>query len=135
METEKLLKNHTIDVNVECPICYDFKKLQFKCSGCRWESCSECSDKWRVISNTCPHCRMEFEELEEKHHTSCPIVKIIIKTAAIFFIFYITLIFGFINYDLFGCQDDDIWCTFGFIFIYIFALFIACTYVKRILHS
>jgi hypothetical protein len=119
METENLLKDHVIDISAECPICYEETSLDYHCDSCGWESCDECSQKWRIISNTCPQCRMELEDIKNaEDEQSTSVVKLILKVAAIFFIFYISFIFVFINYDVFDCKDDDGMCIFMAIFIY-----------------
>ena len=132
METEKLLKEHVVDIRFECPICYDFKQLQYKCEACKWESCIECSDTWRKISNTCPQCRMELEDLEEEEKEKCPVVRFMVKVAAIIFCLYICFAFAVIN-AVFNCAEDNVWCILSSLIIYLVIIYFAVSIVKKIL--
>jgi uncharacterized membrane protein YqjE len=130
METDKLLK-HVIDVKLECPICYDFKTLEYKCEACGWVSCVECSNRWRGISNTCPQCRIELEELEVEEQ-KCSLCRFAMKVGAIIFFLYMCLVFAIIN-SVFSCLDDNIWCILTSILIYVLIVYFAVLILKKLL--
>ena len=52
-----------ISNEVRCPICLQRSKKSTKPSNCKHIFCNFCIKKWSEISNKCPICRQEFQNL------------------------------------------------------------------------
>ena len=139
METQCLLKEHVINIPLECPICYETRVLDHTCPHCRWQSCIICHTSWAATANTCPQCRAELGELDEKkdeveeeEEITCSLFKLIfVKVISFCFMFYLVAILIAVHNGAVECNDDPL-CMFVNILLDILIVCLFCNFGKKV---
>ncbi|OUV29434.1 MAG: hypothetical protein CBC48_11815 [bacterium TMED88] len=70
--------------------------------------------------------------MEEEEKEECPMMRFIVKVAAIIFCLYICFAFAVIN-AVFNCAADNAWCILSSLIIYLTIIYFAVNMVKKIL--